>query len=369
MLVVVAGLALAASAAPLEAQHRFMRLGMPIAGSLTAQDPKILERGPFHTYRLDARAGDRYIITMNSGDFDAYVWVAKTVGGLTETLASDDDGGGDTNARLRFRATESGTYYIVAQSLSSDGTGAYELKVEIAPPAAPVVATPINVGALREGTISDTSPILEDESPAMPYQLYTFTGRGERVRVTVRSGAFDAYVKVTKVVSGVEEEVASDDDSGGGTDAMVTFTASGEYRIYARPLDASSTGEFTIALNELPVVKVTSRPIAVGQTASGMIGTADPETDGGQYFHQYTVNAQPGERLRITLRSSDFDAMVSWGRLTGSAFEDAVTDDDGAGGTDSQLDVTVARDGSYVIRVHALGARETGTYTLTVSRR
>jgi hypothetical protein len=364
----VAGLALVAGATTLEAQHRPIRMGEAMAGSLTAQDPKIQGRGPFHTYRLDAKAGDRFIISMNSGDVDAFLWVARVTGGLTESVVDNDDGGGDTNARLRFRATEAGTYYIVAQSLAAEGSGAYELKVEVAPPAAPVVATALTAGQVREGAISETSPILEDENPAMPYQLYTFTGRGERVRVTVRSGAFDAYVKVTKVVASGEEDVASDDDGGGGTDAMVTFTANGQYRIYARPLDASSTGAFTISLTEMPVVKVTSRPIAIGQTVSGTIESADPETDGGQYFHQYAVTAPPGERLRITLRSSAFDAYVTWGRLVGNVLENASTDDDSAGGTDSQLDVIVPREGTYVIRVHALGARETGAYQLTVVR-
>lgn len=363
-----AALALVAGATTLEAQHRPIRMGEAMAGSLTAQDPKIQDRGPFHTYRLEAKAGDRFIITMSSGDVDAYLWVAKTVGGLTESVVSDDDGGGDTNARLRFRAATAGTYYVVAQSLSSDGTGAYELKVEVAPPAAPVVATPLTAGQVREGAITETSPMLEDENPALPYQLYTFTGRGERVRVTVRSGAFDAYVKVTKVGTSGEEEVASDDDSGGGTDAMVTFAANGQYRIYARPLDASSTGAFTIALNPLPVVKITSRPIALGQTVSGTIADTDPETDGGQYFHQYTVTAQPGERIRITLRSSRFDAYLTWGRLVGAGLEDVTNDDDSAGDTDSQLDVIVPREGTYVIRVHALGAREVGDYQLNVAR-
>jgi hypothetical protein len=363
-----AGLMLVAGVTTLEAQHRPIRMGEVMAGSLTALDPKIQGRGPFHTYRLEAKAGDRFIISMNSGDVDAFLWVARVTGGLTESVVDNDDGGGGTNARLRFRATEAGTYYVVAQSLDAEGSGAYDLKVEVAPPPAPVVATPLTAGQVREGNISEASPLLEDENPALPYQLYTFTGTGERVRVTVRSGAFDAYVKVTKVVGGREGEVASDDDSGGGTDAMVTFTANGQYRIYARPLDASSTGAFTIALNSLPVVKISSRPIALGQTVAGTIESTDPETDGGQYFHQYAVTAQPGERLRITLRSSRFDAYLTWGRLVGTGLEDTSTDDDSAGDTDSQLDVIVPRDGSYVIRVHALGARETGDYQLTVVR-
>jgi hypothetical protein len=364
----IAGLVLVTGATALEAQHRPIRMGEVMSGSLTSQDPKIQERGPFHTYRLDAKAGDRFIISMNSGDVDAYLWVARMVGGLTDAVVSDDDGGGGTNARLRFRATEAGTYYVVAQSLNSEATGAYDLKVEVAPPPAPVVAMPLTAGQVREGTINDASPLLEEESPAIPYQLYTFTGRGERVRIAVRSGAFDAYVKVTKVGPNGEEEVASDDDSGGGTDAQVTFTANGDHRIYARPLDASSTGAFTIGLTVMPVVKITSRPIALGQTVSGTIESADPETDGGQYFHQYAVTAQPGERIRITLRSSTFDAYLTWGRLVGNALEGTTTDDDSAGGTDSQLDVIVPREGTYVIRVHSLGARETGAYQLSVDR-
>jgi len=364
----VAGLALVAGATTLEAQHRPIRMGEEMSGSLTAQDPKIQERGPFHSYRLDAKAGDRFIISMNSGDVDAYVWVARMVGGLTESVVSDDDSGGDTNARLRFRATEAGTYYVVAQGLNTDATGSYTLKVEVAPPPAPVVATALTAGQMREGTINETSPLLEEENPPLPYQLYTYTGRGERVRVAVRSGAFDAYVKVTKVGTNGEEEVASDDDSGGGTDAQVTFTANGQYRIYARPLDANSTGAFTIGLSEMPVVKISSRTIALGQTVSGSIESADPETDGGQYFHQYAVTAQPGERIRITLRSSTFDAYLTWGRLVGSTLEGTTTDDDSGGDTDSQLDVVVPRDGTYVIRVHALGTGQTGAYQLTVAR-
>lgn len=365
----VSGLALVAGAATsVEAQHRPIRLGETMAGSLTTQDPKIQSRGAFHTYRLEAKAGDRYIITMSSGDVDSYLWVVKTTGGLTEMIVEDDDSGGDANARLRFRAAEAGTYYVVAQSLSAEAVGSYELKVEVAPPVAPVVAVALTAGQVREGTLNETSPILEEETPAVPYQLYTFTGRGERVRVAVRSGAFDSYVKVTKVTASGEETVGTDDDSGGGTDAMLTFSANGQYRIYARALASTSTGAFTISLNALPTVKITSRPITIGQTLSGTISAEDPETDAGQHFHQYTITAQPGDRLRVVLRSSRFDAMVTWGRLVGSSLEDVSTDDDGAGGTDSQLDVIVPREGTYVVRVHALGIREVGDYTLTVER-
>ncbi len=362
---------LAALAAPLSAQQawRPIRLGEAIAGSLTAVDPKIQGRGAFHVYRLEAKEGDRFIITMRSGELDAYLWVARTVSGLTELVVEDDDSGGDTDARLRFRAPATGTYAIVAQSLAADATGPYELRVEVAPPVVAAVPQALTVGQVREGTIDERSPILEDQNPAVPYQLYTYTGRGERVRVAVRSGAFDAFVRVTRVTpSGTEEEVGTDDDSGGGTDAQFTFSANGQYRIYARPLEPARTGTFTISLNEMPTVRIVSRPINLGQTVEGTIASSDPESDDGAYFHQYAVNAPAGERIRIVLRSSAFDAMVQFGRATGSAFEQLGMDDDGAGGTDSQLDVTMPRDGTYVIRVRALGRAETGAYALTVTR-
>src|SRR5690606_26264953 len=78
------------------------------------------------------------------------------------------------------------------------------------------------------------------------------------------------------------------------------------------------------------------------------------------------ISAQAGDRLVITMRSSAFDTFLQWGQGRGADFEIAETDDDGAGGTDSQLTITVPTAGTWIIRANSLGSDETGAYTLDV---
>lgn len=352
-----------------QAGMRPLQVGASVNGTLTAEDPKIESRGAFHAYRFEAKAGTRYVITMTSEDVDAFVWVARVVGGLSEELASDDDGGGDTDARLRFRAPAAGSYVIVAQSLEAPAVGSYVLRVEEAPPSAPATPVALTIGQAREGALGDGSPILEDDDAAVPYQLYTFTGTGQRVRVAVRSGAFDASLKVTRVTASGEEAVGTDDDSGGGTDAQLIFTASGNYRIYARALEADKRGAFTVSITEVVVRPVVSRPLAVGEKVEATLQESDNELDDGRPFHQYTITGRPGERFVVTMRSTAFDAYLDWGRLSSGGFESTANDDDSAGDTDARLEITVPSEGTFVLRAHALERGQSGAYTISVERR
>lgn len=347
---------------------RPIRLGQMVEATLSASDPKIESRGPFHAYRFVATADTRYIITMRSEALDSYVWVARAVGPLTETLDSDDDSGGDTDARLRFHAVEAGTYIIVAQALGAEGNGAYTLQVEQAPAPQPAVARRITVGETLTGTIDENSPLLE-EMDDIPYALFSLSERGgRRIRITLTAEDFDAYLSVVRVTASGEEEVASNDDSGGGTNARVTFAADGEYRIIARPLGAGGAGAYSIAVSDAPASVVITRAIRVGDTAEGEITAADPEMESGAYYHQFEIEAREGDRLRITLRSESFDSFLRWGRAGESGFDELESDDDGGGNVDSRLDLTVPRSGKYLIRVSSLGAGQTGSYRLTIER-
>lgn len=350
-----------------QATARPIRFGEAVNGTLAATDPKYAGRGAFHTYRFDAKADKHYIITLDSPDFDAWLWVARIVGGLSEELAQNDDGGEGTNSRLRFRPPAAGSYVIVAQSLSEEGLGAYTVKVEETDPPPPPSAQTIEIGATVRGELTEMSAIREEDGGA-PYDLYNLSGRGQRVRILMRSQAFDAYLHVLKVLGSSREEVATDDDSGGNTDARINLTLDGDYVIIARSLGSSGRGEYTLSVSEAEVVRVVQRPIAVGQTMSGVLSESDPELDGGGYFHEYVLDARAGDRFRITLRSGDFDSYLRWGTKSGDAFTEISTDDDSGGDLDSQLEVRVERAGTYVIRASALGSGSTGAYSLTLER-
>lgn len=355
-----------AATAPAQAAIRPIRLGQDVTGTLGANDPVLTGRGPFHAYRFTARADKRYVISMSAPDFDALVTVVREVGGITDQIASDDDGGGDTNARLRFRPPAAGSYIVVAQSLSEDGRGTYTLRVEETnPPVAPQ-AREISLGASVQGTISNESSV--DDEEGFPFDLYRISGSGQRVRIVMRSGEFDTFLRLTKVTKTGEEEVATDDDGAGGTDSRLTVTLDGSYHLYARPLSNSDRGGYTLSVEEAVPVAVVQRPVRAGQTIEGELSAGDPELDEGGYFHEYVLDATSGDEFRITLRSGEFDSFLRFGTKNGDAFTEISSDDDGGGDLDSQLTARVSSSGRYVIRVSSLGSGSVGPYTLSVER-
>jgi hypothetical protein len=345
---------------------RPIRFGQDVTGTLTDADPALSGRGPFHAYRFTAKAEKRYIITLNAPDFDALVMVMREVGGITDVVATDDDGGGEMNARLRFRPQAAGSYIIVAQSLAEDGRGAYTLRINEVDPPPPPQARPLSVGQNLQGSITDESA--EDDEEGFPFDVYRISGSGQRVRIVMRSEDFDTFLALKKVTASGEEEVATDDDGAGGTDSRLTVTLDGEYRLYARPLANGDRGGYTLSVEEAVAAPVTQRPIKVGDTVEGELSDADPELDEGGFFHEYVIDAAAGDNLRITLRSGEFDSYLRWGTKAGNTFTELASDDDSGGDLDSQLTVRADAAGRYVIRVSALGSGEVGPYQLSVER-
>lgn len=346
---------------------RPIRFATPVTDALTASDVKMGGRGAFRVFRFDARADKRYVITMDASDLDAYLWVARQVGVLTEELVSDDDGGEGTNSRLRFKPPANGSYFIVAQALSADGAGAFTLQVIETDPAPAPVARAIAVGQSMQGELSDDSPVREDDGN-QPYDVYTLRGKGQRVRIQMMAADFDAYLRVYKVTAGAEEEVATDDDGAGDTNARVLMELNGDYRIVAHSLSENGRGSYELSVMDAPAVAVLQRPISVGESVSGELSASDPELDEGGHFQEYVVSAAAGDSFRITMRSGEFDSYIRWGTKEGDSFTEISNDDDSGGDLDAMLEVRVEHSGTYVIRVSALGAGNVGPYQLTFER-
>jgi hypothetical protein len=84
------------------------------------------ERERVHEVQL--RAGQVYVIDLESTDFDAYLRLHDSQGKL---LAENDDiePGVNPNSRLIFTAPAEGTYRLVATSFEQSGSGVYTLTV------------------------------------------------------------------------------------------------------------------------------------------------------------------------------------------------------------------------------------------------
>lgn len=76
-------------------------------------------------YDLDITTGKSYIVQLESSDFDAVLLLKDSKGAV---VRSDDDSGGDRNARLRLKDVKEGKYRLVVTSFGA-GQGAYTLMV------------------------------------------------------------------------------------------------------------------------------------------------------------------------------------------------------------------------------------------------
>jgi Bacterial pre-peptidase C-terminal domain len=104
--------------------------------------------------------------------------------------------------------------------------------------------------------------------------------------------------------------------------------------------------------------------LSIGQI-DGSLTTSDYIRKDGSYVDPYYYNAQAGETVTITMRSSDFDAWLVVDDPNGST---NVFNDDAGGGTDAQITITFPHAGRYLVLANVVNPQKTGQYTLAVSR-
>ena len=221
-------------------------------------------------------------------------------------------------------------------------------------------------GVTGSGALSTSDSKLDDDSF---YDMWTYRAQaGENLRITLRSSDFDAYLAVGKMDGDEFESEETDDDGAGGTDAQVKLTIgeAGVYHIRVNSLGADEKGSYTLLLEDGPasVPATVQGSLTLGSSVSGSLSESDPILDDDSHYDLWTYRGRSGETIRMTLRSGGFDAYLSFGQMEGEDFTEQSSDDDGAGGTDAKLTVTLGSDGEYVVRVNSLSEGETGDYTL-----
>lgn len=349
-----------------------IEIGAEIAGDISLDDPFLESEWDegvgqrFDHYTFDARAGQRIEIIMRSDAFDTYLEIGRD----GETLASDDDGLGEgVNSRLRFTAPADGAYYLIARPLFTEGAaGAYTLSVQERPPSAPAPdPTPVRIGDTIEGTLDAGDPE-SDRGPV--YDSYSFRLReGEPIWITQTSDAFDTYLQIGRQsAGGVFEELAVNDDSGGGLNSGLLFTAPETSRFVVRATAyAQAEGPYVLSLSEPPPPTPVA-PIAIGQTLEGDLADTDAETLDGRRHDAWGFHVEAGQRVSIEMRSDDFDTYLALGRDGPAGFESFAEDDDGLGeGLNSRLTWTFDEAGDYVIHARAFGEEGRGPYSLSLA--
>jgi hypothetical protein len=365
-MVVMGAAAAALLAATGAAAQTAIQVGASVNGQLGPNDPKANDGTPYDLYVVRARAGDRVRITMTADAFDAYLAAGATAApDCPAGCTTNDDGGGGTNAALTATIPQSGTLQIRANSVGADA--AYRLSVAAAPAAVRAVARPLTLGAAQSGTLGPSSAKTDDD---IPFDLFTYRGKpGQKVVIRVNSEAFDPYAGIGAYASGAWSETAGDDDGGSGTNARLRteVPAGGELTIMARALAADAGGAYTIVVEEpRPQPPIRIQALNVGDSIRGALDRSDRyDEDEEISYDLYSIKGRPGQRVIVRMESADFDPILAWGVMEKDVFQQESRDDDGGGGTNARLVVTLDEDGVGVLKATALDGT-LGAYTLSI---
>jgi len=200
---------------------RDLAIGQTLSGELADSDGQL-----FH---VRAERGQVLVIAMNQAggsnvDPGLEIFSGNTATG--ESLASDDDGGGDLNARLRFTVPQTGRYTVRAYGVGGS-TGAYSISIN-GLQAADVAPREVQLGSTIRGVLDND---VRERLYKLDRQTRTSLANGSGALVIdMRAGDGDEGIDPVLDV-GFETPVgfssmARDDDGGGGTNARIVFDIS-----------------------------------------------------------------------------------------------------------------------------------------------
>jgi hypothetical protein len=222
-----------------------LRYGDSVYNEITDADPIIY-------YSFRGRAGDVITVQMRraTGDLDASLQLLNS---RAEVVAENDDSPGSVDAAINGLILRQDDTYVIAATryggAAGRSRGAFVLTLDAASESGlgsrVDLAIPITPDVPLRGTISAD----------YHQRFYAFTGqRGQtaNISLTRAGGDLDAFVAL---LTPDGRELVSDDDSGGGQNALIggyTLPADGLYLILATRYqqDAGTTaGDFTLTLS------------------------------------------------------------------------------------------------------------------------
>lgn len=346
-----------------------LRLGSDVTGTLRPGDDR-LDSGEYRDlYEFEGRAGQQIGLRLSSDDFDPYLMV-RGPGDFSED--NDDASEADRNALLNLRLPADGTYRITATSYESGERGTYHLSLiggSIAVPQDGVTRTAggeLPTGPTR-GRLERGDQTLSSGEFVDRYTLPV--RRGQTYELTLSGTGFDPYLLV-RGPGGLSEDNDDDPAQRGTRDSRIRFTApaDGEATVAATSYAAGEAGAYVLNLDGRGPPSAVARTatevaaLRLGETRVGRLTPSDSRLDGGEYINSFVFDGRRGQRLDLSLTSTDFDPYLA---ISGSN-DFSAFNDDADGGTDSRLRVTLPADGPYRITATSYAAGETGAYRLSI---
>ncbi len=137
--------------------------------------------------------------------------------------------------------------------------------------------TSLALGTGANGALDASDPTLPDSSH---YDQWTYDGRaGEKIKITMKSAAFDAYLLLARQNGQGVENLVQDDDGAGGTNARISFElpADGTYLVLANSFEKDAAGAYTLVIERDGGANTAQQQPAPIDYASRYPGGGDPK--------------------------------------------------------------------------------------------
>lgn len=385
----------------LAAPHLPLQRGQAVTGQFGSDTPRLEGRGRFQAYRFRGRANERMVLTLQSEQFDTYLYLVQLDGRTMRLLGSDDDGGDGSNSRLVATIPRAGEYMVVAAAYSQSDSGVahYTLKLDAcddecaAQTDAPgsrsdaayraVLRSPpleIPASGTGDGSLGAADPTLGDGARFHSYSFEAIPGR--TVRAALQAAAFDPYLALFRVDDDSLVRVAADDDGGEGTNALIEWPVDrgGRHVLVVTAFSQTSTGAYSMLFEQgtaetrdrfIAAARASAvrgeigqalvgehRPLQIGHTIAAEMAVGAPRLGARGRFHTYRFNGNANDRVVVTLESEQFDPYLYLVHVNGTTPVILGTDDDGGDGTDARLVATLPATGEYLVIATAFGGAD-----------
>ena len=331
--------------------------------SSSTSNPNEYRQGTFsEEYGLSGLlAGQQVKINMNA-TFDTYLQLVNRLTG--QIIAFNDNiSAGNTNSEINFTVEQGVQYNLVATSVDARGVGNFSIIATTSP----AIAGTITTGTPLVGSLGNSDRLNPDGSDTFSKD-YAINLNGataeQKIQLSLISEAFDTVLEIVDTDTG--RVLESNDDSNNTTNSELFFSAESGGNYVARVSSAKTgmSGSFSLIASVVSGALDTPS-IGIDQEIVGKLSDADTSDS-------YDITGiSPGQRIKISLDSNDFDTLLIVNSTIANATDVRIDDDaDATQNTNSEFTFTAAAGRTYrvVVQRAAKDTQGLGAYTLSTTR-
>jgi hypothetical protein len=318
-------------------------------------------------YRLSARTGQRYQITLNgaSGADEALTDpLLRVLDREGNELAMSDDTEEGLNSALEFSPQASGDVFIEARAFSDAYTGSYALNVTaVRAPTDNISAERNTRGRVTVGqSVDGTIDFAADKDW---YRVRLEEGQSYRFMLNSAGDTAlgDPFVRVHGPNG---DELAMDDDGGDGLNSYLEFTApsTGTYYVEASAFAEGGTGGYTLGARAGEVPADTTTDVSLSADGDYRQGVLSPAGD----RDWYRVDLTEGQSIRVGMESPEATNPLGdpYLVLYGPDGSEIARDDDGGEGLNAFMEYQATQTGAYYIEARGFTEDAQGVYGINL---